>query len=188
MHAVLLKSLPVVNPSELWRIGDVENCCINGGMQDDWSLFSYDQYKTFRDNNPEFQQMAAFQSGQNQISVRRQGSDHPAEAFMSQIVSGNAFDTFGISAYAGRLLQPSDDKIGAPPVTVMSFRTWQEKFGQDPSVIGASFMVNGLPYTVVGIAPPGYYGERVVSDPPAFWFPDIERTAGCRSIFSDEPA
>jgi predicted permease len=171
VHAVLLKSLPVANPSELWRVGDTENCCINGGMQDDWSLFSYDQYKTFRENNPEFSQMAAFQSGANQISVRRQGSDHPAESFISQVVSGNAFDTFGISAYAGRLLQPSDDRKGAAPVAVMSFRTWQQKFGQDPSVIGASFIVNGQPYTVVGITPPGYYGERLTSDPAAFWFP-----------------
>jgi predicted permease len=171
VHAVLLKSLPVVNPSELWRVGDNENCCINGGMQDNWSLFSYDQYKNFRDNNPEFLQMAAFQSGANQISVRRQGSDHPAESFISQIVSGNAFDAFGINAYAGRLLQPSDDKQGAAPVVVMSYRTWQQKFGLDPSVVGASLIVNGQPYTVVGITPPGYYGERLTAEPAAFWFP-----------------
>ncbi|HMD20988.1 MAG TPA: ABC transporter permease [Alloacidobacterium sp.] len=171
VHAVLLKSLPVVNPDELWRVGDQEDCCINGGMRDDWSLFSYDQYKMFRDNNPEFKQMAAFQAGRSKISVRRQGSDHPAESFNSEIVSGNAFDTFGISAYAGRLLQPSDDKTGAAPVVVMSFRTWQQKYGLDPSVIGASFNVNGQPYTVVGVTPPGYYGEQVESDPPSFWFP-----------------
>jgi len=171
VHAVLLKSLPVVNPEELWRIGDTENCCINGGMQDSWSLFSYDQYRLFRDNNPEFEQMAAFQAGANQISVRRQGSDHPAESFISQIVSGNAFQTFGINAYAGRMLQPSDDQKGAAPVVVMSFRTWQQKFGQDPSLIGASFIVNGQPYTVVGITPPGYYGERLIAEPASFWFP-----------------
>ncbi|HYK36289.1 ABC transporter permease [Alloacidobacterium sp.] len=171
VNAVLLKSLPVAKPSELWRVGDTENCCINGGMQDDWSLFSYDQYKMFRDNNPEFAQMAAFQSGANQISVRREGSDHPAESFISQIVSGNAFQTFGINAYAGRLLQPSDDQQGAAPVVVMSFRTWQQKFGQDLSVVGSSFIINGQPYTVIGITPPGYYGERLTSDPASFWFP-----------------
>lgn len=171
VHAVLLKSLPVANPSELWRIGDNENCCINGGMQDNWSLFSYEQYKNFRDNNPEFTQMAAFQSGANQISVRRQGSDQPAESYVSQFISGNAFDTFGINAYAGRLLRTSDDRKGAPPVVVMSFRTWQQKFGQDPSVIGASFVINGQPYTVVGVTPPGYYGERLASDPASFWLP-----------------
>ena len=171
VHEVLLKSLPVAKPEELWRIGDVENCCINGGMQDDWSLFSYEQYKMFRDNNPEFQQMAAFQAGAQQVSVRRQGSDQPAQSYVSQIVSGNAFETFGISAYAGRLLQPSDDQVGAAPVMVMSFRTWQQKFGQDPSVVGASFNVNGQPYTLVGISPPGYFGERIVSNPASFWFP-----------------
>ncbi|QNI34807.1 ABC transporter permease [Alloacidobacterium dinghuense] len=171
VHAVLLKSLPVVDPNELWRVGDNENCCINGGMEDNWSLFSYDQYKMFRDNNPEFRQMAAFQSGANQISVRRQGSDHPAESFISQLISGNAFETFGINAYAGRLLQPADDQKGAPPVVVMSFRTWQQKFGQDPSVVGSSFIVNGLSYTVIGITPPGYYGERLTAEPASFWFP-----------------
>lgn len=171
VHAVLLKSLPVVNPDELWRVGDSENCCINGGMQNDWSLFSYDQYKIFRDNNPEFEQMAGFQAGADQISVRRQGSDHPAESFISQFVSGNAFDTFGINALAGRLLQPADDQTGAAPVVVMSYRTWQQKFGQDPSVIGASFIINGRPYTVIGVTPPGYYGERLTAEPPSFWFP-----------------
>lgn len=171
VHAVLLKSLPVTKPEELWRIGNTENCCINGGMQDEWSLFSYAQYKIFRDNNPEFEQLAAFQSGANQISVRRQGSDHPAESFISQIVSGNAFEAFGIHAYIGRLLQPSDDQKGAAPVVVISYRTWQQKFGQDPSVVGSSFIINGRPYTVIGITPPGYYGERLTNDPASFFFP-----------------
>ena len=54
VHAVLLNSLPVAKPSELYRVGDVENCCVNGGLQDDWSLFSYDKYKKFRDNTPGF--------------------------------------------------------------------------------------------------------------------------------------
>lgn len=171
VHAVLLKSLPVVNPEELIRVGNEENCCINGGLQDNWSLFSYEQYKLFQQNNPEFLQLAAFQSGHDQISVRRQGSSNIAETYLSEFVSGNAFGTFGLSAYAGRLIEPSDDQKGAPPVAVMSFRTWQQKFGQDPSVVGASFMVNGNPYTVVGIAPPGYYGDRMESDPPSFWIP-----------------
>jgi predicted permease len=115
--------------------------------------------------------MAAFQAGSTQISVRRQGSAHPAESFISEFVSGNAFDTFGIQAYAGRLLNPSDDHKGAVPVAVLSFRTWQQKFGQDPSVVGSSFMLNGQPYTIVGITPPGYYGDRLTAEPPSFWIP-----------------
>jgi predicted permease len=71
----------------------------------------------------------------------------------------------------GRLLRSSDDVKGAPPVAVMSFRAWQEKFGKDPSVVGASFFINGKPFTIVGITPPGFFGEKLVTDPPSFWFP-----------------
>ena len=85
VHAVLLKSLPVAKPSRLIRIGNNENCCINGGMQDDWSLFSYEQYKEFRDNTPGFSHLAAFQAGRIQIGVRRQGSNHPAESLIGNL-------------------------------------------------------------------------------------------------------
>ena len=170
VHAVLLKSLPVGKPSELYRVGDVENCCVNGGLQDDWSLFSYDKYKTFRDGTPGFLELAAFQAGRSLIGVRRNGSNQPAESQRSEYVSGNYFSMFGISAYAGRAIMPQDDRKGADPVAVMSYRTWQQKYGLDPSVIGASFTMNGQPFTVVGIAPPGFFGDRLES-PPAFWLP-----------------
>jgi len=171
IHAVLLASLPVVRPGELIRVGDTENCCINGGMQDDWSLFSTEQYREFRDHTPGFSNLAAFQAGRAELGVRRAGSNHPAEALQGEFVSGNAFDVFGLKAWMGRLLEPSDDQKGAVPVTVMSYRTWQQKFGQDPSVVGSTFLINGLPFTVVGIAPPGFFGERLVSDPASFWLP-----------------
>jgi predicted permease len=171
VNAVLLKSLPVTKPEDLIRVGDNENCCVNGGMQDNWSLFSYLNYKQFRDNTPGFAQLAAFQAGANRFGVRRQGSNHPAESLVGVFVSGNAFDTLGLNAYAGRLLQSTDDRTGAVPVAVMSFRTWQQKFGQDTSVVGGTFVFNGKPFTIVGITPPGFYGERLTSDPPSFWVP-----------------
>jgi predicted permease len=171
VNAVLLKSLPVSKPEDLIRVGDNENCCVNGGMQENWSLFSYLAYKQFRDNTPGFAQLAAFQAGANQFGVRRQGSNHPAEPFIGTFVSGNAFDTLGINAYAGRLFRPSDDVKGAAPVAVMSFRTWQQKYGQDRSIVGGTFIVNGKPFTIVGITPPGFYGERLTSDPASFWIP-----------------
>ena len=171
VHAVLLKSLPVAKPSQLIRVGNNENCCIDGGMQDDWSLFSTEQYREFRDHTPGFASLAAFQAGRTQIGVRRAGSDHSAEAYSAEFVSGNAFDTFGLSAWAGRLLRPSDDQKGAPPVAVMSYRSWQQKFGQDPSVVGATFLINSQAFTVVGIGPPGFFGEKLTSDPAAFWLP-----------------
>ena len=171
VYAILLKSLPVADPSSLIRVGNSENCCINGGLQDDWSLFSYEQYKEFRDNTPGFAQLAAFEAGHNQIGVRREGSNHPAESLIGNFVSGNAFDTLGVNAYAGRLLKQSDDEKGAAPVAVMSYRTWQQKFGQDQSIVGAHFLINGQPFTIVGITPPGFFGERLGSDPASFWIP-----------------
>ncbi len=170
VHAVLLKSLPVAKPSELYRVGDVENCCVNGGLQDDWSLFSYDKYKTFKDGTPGFIELAAFQSGGDLLGVRRSGSNEPAQSQRTEFVSGNYFSMFGIGPYAGRVLTPSDDRKGADPVVVMSYRTWQQKYGQDPSVVGASFTLNGQPFTVVGIAPPGFFGDRLQGT-PAFWIP-----------------
>lgn len=170
VHAVLLKSLPVAKPGELYRIGSVENCCVNGGMQENWSLFSYEKYKTFRDGTRGFTELAAFQAGRGLLGVRRGGSDQPAASLRNQYVSGNYFSMFGISAYAGRMLTPDDDRKGAEPVAVMSYSTWQQKYGKDPSVIGASFTLNGFPFTVVGISPPAFYGDRM-ENLPAFWLP-----------------
>jgi putative ABC transport system permease protein len=171
VHAVLLRSLPVARPGQLVRVGDTENCCINGGMEDNWSLFSTEQYREFRDHTPGFASLAAFQAGRTKIGVRRAGSNHPAEAYSTEFVSGNAFEMFGLKAWEGRLLEPSDDRKGAPPAAVMSYRTWQQKFGQDPSVVGATYLINGRAFTVAGIAPPGFFGDKLSSDPPAFWLP-----------------
>jgi predicted permease len=170
VHAVLLKSLPVARPGELYRVGDVEHCCVFGGLLDNWSIFSYEKYKTFRDQTHGFTELAAFQAGRSLMGVRRSASNQPAEALMGQYVSGNYFSTFGIGAYAGRMFTQEDDRKAAEPVVVMSYSAWQQKYGRDPSVIGASFMFNGLPFTVIGVAPPGFYGDRLESA-PAFWIP-----------------
>jgi predicted permease len=171
VHAVLLKSLPVVKPEELWRIGNQEFCCVIDGLEDNWSLFSFEQYRLFKENTPRFVDLAAFQAGSRLIGVRRAGSDRQSETFSSEYVSGNYFSTFGMSAYAGRALTPQDDNKGAPIVAVMSFRTWQEKFGKDPSVVGAAFVMNAQPVTIAGIAPPGFFGDAIRSNPPSFWIP-----------------
>lgn len=170
VHAVLLKSLPVAKPSELIRIGDNESCCVNGGLQDSWSLFSYDKYKTFRDGTHGFTELAGFQSGRSLMAVRRNATNQPAESLRTQFVSGNYFSTFGIGAYAGRMFTQADDRQGAEAVVVMSYGTWQQKYGLDPSVIGSSFNFNGLPFSVIGVAPPKFYGDRMEAA-PAFWIP-----------------
>ncbi|MGA9242864.1 MAG: ABC transporter permease, partial [Silvibacterium sp.] len=167
VHAVLLKSLPVEDPAGLWRVGDNEQCCMNGGLPDyqdpvyDWSLFSYRQYEQFRDHTPGFGSLAAFESSDHEMAVRRAGSDQPAQPWYGEFVSGNSFDTLGLRPYAGRLLRPSDDDKGAAPVAVISFQAWEQELGRDPSVIGSSLTINGQPVSIIGIAPPGFYSERL---------------------------
>jgi len=170
VHAVLLNSLPVAKPSELYRVGNVENCCVNGGLQDNWSLFSYDKYRTFRDNTPGFLELAAFQAGGGLVGVRRSGTPQPAQSIKSEYVSGNYFAMFGIGPYAGRVLRPDDDRKGAAPVAVLSYRGWQQKFGGDPSIVGSGVTMNGQSFTIIGIAPPGFFGDRL-NEPAMFWVP-----------------
>ena len=177
VNAVLLKSLPVKDPAGLWRVGNTNACCVDSGLpsfdstSNDWSIFSYEQYREFRDHTPGFASLAAFQASQPQMAVRRAGSQHAAQPMFGEMVSGNAFSTLGLRAYAGRLLQPSDDHDGAAPVAVMSYQAWQQRYGGDLSVIGANFLVNNVPVTIVGIAPPGFYGEELRPTPPSLWFP-----------------
>src|SRR5215469_7689777 len=172
VHAILLQSLPVRHPASLYRIGDLDDCCVNGGYMNDsgdFDLFSYDLYRQFQDTIPEFEQLAALQSGQNMMNVRV--GDTTAKAERTEYVSGNYFSTFGLGAYAGRLLQPSDDLPGAAPVAVLSYAGWRASHAGDRNVIGSTFFVQSHPVTIVGIAPPGFFGDRVNDSPPAFWLP-----------------
>jgi predicted permease len=172
VHAILLTSLPVADPATLYRIGDHSDCCVNGGYENadgDFDLFSYELYRHFQDNTPEFEQLAAFQSGQGMMNVRV--GNNAAKPERTEYVSGNYFATFGIGAYAGRMLQPSDDVPGAAPVAVLSYGGWQSSHAADPNVIGSIFHIQGQPVTVVGIAPPGFFGDRVSSQPPILWIP-----------------
>src|SRR5882757_4175430 len=172
IDAVMLKSLPVANPMELYRLGDNNNCCVMTGTQNGGSfvLYAYSLYEDLRDHTPEFRELAAFDSTLSDLRVRRAG-DSAAEPYKGEFVSGNYFSMFGIRAFAGRLLAPADDSPGAPRAAVMNYHTWQQHFGLDPSIIGATFHINGVAYTIVGVTPARFYGDTLRSDPPDFWLP-----------------
>ncbi len=172
VHAILMKSLPVGDPKTLYRVGDLDDCCVNGGFLNDngdFDLFSYDLYEHFRDTTPEFERLAAMQSGNFTTTVRR-GSEQ-AKSERSEYVSGNYFTTFGIAPFAGRMLTDADDTAGSAPVAVLSYQAWQSDFAADPSILGVTIYLQSKPVTIVGIAPPGFYGDRISSDPPAIWVP-----------------
>src|SRR5690349_2052191 len=176
VHQVMLKSLPVSRPGELWRIGDKSRCCNWGGYTQgddgDFALFSWEAYRNFREHTPEFADLAALQAGNAPLGVRRAGSAAPADTRNGEYVSGNFFRTLGVQPWIGRLMTDADDREGAAPVAVMSYHIWTDKYGSDPSVVGASYQINGHPFTVIGVAPPGFFGAKLAGwGMPDFWLP-----------------
>jgi predicted permease len=171
IHAVMLRSLPVSDPGRLYRVGEGDDCCVEGGPQDKWGMFSFALYERLKAETPEFEEVAAFQAGRRRMSVRRQGVDSVAKPLRSEYVTGSYFSTLGVGAFGGRVLTAEDDRPGAPPVMVLSHRVWQTTYASDPSVVGSTFVVEGHPFTVIGVAPPGFFGETLESDPPDIWLP-----------------
>lgn len=171
IHAVMLRSLPVSDPALLYRIGDGNDCCVEGGPQDRWGMFSFPLYERLKVATPEFDEVAAFQAGIDRLSVRRQGAPSEAKPLKSEYVTGNYFSTLGVIAFGGRLLTPRDDRPSAPPAAVISHQTWQSEYGADPSVVGSTFVIEGHPFTIVGVTPPGFFGETLRGDPPNIWIP-----------------
>jgi predicted permease len=171
MHAVMLRSLPVSDPARLYRIGDGDDCCVEGGPQDRWGMFSFPLYERLKAETPEFEEVAAFQAGGARLSARREGVRMAATPLRSEFVTGNYFSTLGVGAFGGRVFTSDDDKPSASPVAVISHQVWQTTYGADSSVVGSTFVVEGHPFTVIGVAPPGFFGETLRSDPPDIWIP-----------------
>jgi predicted permease len=171
IHAVMLRSLPVSDPGRLYRVGDGDDCCVEGGPQDQWGMFSFALYERLKAETPEFEEVAAFQAGRWRVSARREGVESAARPLRSEYVTGNYFSTLGVGAFGGRVFTPDDDKPAAPPVAVLSHRVWQTTYAGDPSVVGSTLMLEGHPFTVIGVAPAGFFGETLQSDPPDIWVP-----------------
>src|SRR5262245_40987050 len=170
VRATMFQRLPVANPDELVRLGDNDNCCVNSGLQDEVSLFSYISYSNLRDHLPQLTSLAAFQANPQQIGIRRTGAT-ATETLPSEFVSANYFTTFGVRPAAGRVLEPSDDRAGADPVFVMSYAAWDKRFGHDPSIVGAAFLIGGKPMTLAGIAAEEFFGDTLRPDPAALFLP-----------------
>jgi macrolide transport system ATP-binding/permease protein len=175
VHSVLLRNLPVADPKTLVRIGDTDDCCVNSGINDDgdYSLFATDTYYAFKKNLPEFEDLAAMESGYawRPLTVRREGPQTIARSVMGTFVSGNYFRVFGLTPAAGRLFLDTDDQKGAPLTAVISYEAWRQDYAGDPSIVGSTFFVNTKSATIIGIAPKGFYGDRLSSQPPKFYLP-----------------
>jgi predicted permease len=170
MHTVMLQSLPVADPAMLYRIGEGDECCVEGGPQDRWGMYSYPLYLRLKENLPEFESLTAFQAGPNRMSVRRE-TERVARPLRSEYVTGSYFTTFGVRPYGGRLFLASDDQPSAPPVAVLSHHAWQSVYGGDLAVVGSTFVIESRAFTIIGIAPAGFFGETLRSDPPELYIP-----------------
>ncbi len=176
VDAVMLKALPVQEPEQLVLFfeGPDEGMRISDGIGEGgrWKYYSYPLYEYLRDHNQLFQGICAFRLGEDRLSVSVAGrpSGESTPAAMGHLVSGNYFSVLGVSAILGRTLSPEDDRPGARPAAVISYGYWKQILGGDPAVVGKVVDLNGTPFTIVGVTPREFFGERVRRSPD-FWLP-----------------
>jgi predicted permease len=148
--AVLLQSLPVKAPQQLTTIAS-HNPELGPEAN---SSFSYPLYQDLRDQNVAFSGVLA--RGGAQMNISYQGRN---DRVRGELVSGNYFEVLGVRPWAGRLFTQDDDRTpGAHAVAVLSYGFWERRFGKDASIVGKTILVNENPLTVIGVAPPGFYG------------------------------
>src|SRR5215475_7791552 len=161
VNTVLLRPLPVENPERL--------VSFNFASEKDNSVdpaFSYLNYRDLRDRNNALDGLIAYRMAP--ISLSHDGINERAWGY---VATGNYFDVLGVKPALGRLLTPEDDKApGAHPVMVISHDCWQKRFAGDPNVVGRSVLVNARSFTIIGVAPRGFYGTEIgyVAE---MWFP-----------------
>jgi predicted permease len=177
IDAVLLKMLPVEQPEQLYFIQNV------GPRRSDGGAPPYPCFERFREHNQSFTGMAAFTGVGQRLKI-----DGQLEEVRGQGVSGNFFSLLGINAVLGRTFSPADDAVpsqGGPDglVAVISYNYWTSRFGRAPSVIGKVVQLDNDPVTIIGVAPPHFYG-LVPGSNPNLWLPMM--TAGAAALAAKE--
>src|SRR5262245_1936108 len=151
IDAVLLKMLPVKNPERLVLLRHANS----RGTE---NTFAYRTYEQFRDQNQVFSGLLAYHALRLTVSVDGQ----PEPAVAGQLVSGNYYSVLGVNAALGRTILPDDDRApGESPVCLISFNYWQRRFAGDPAVVGKTIHLSGLPFTIIGVTPPEFFGLEV---------------------------
>jgi predicted permease len=171
LNAALLRSLPVPEPQQLvlfgkggWR-GSIDSL-----PNRSWQLFSYRFVREFRQKNEAYSDVAAVSSILFTTHGRVAGGTN-LEKIDAELVSGSFFHTLGVPPILGRVLTDSDDQtIGGHPIAVASYSWWQKRFGKRPDVLGKTFTVGGTVYTLIGVAPPEFFGVSVGQSPDV-WIP-----------------
>ncbi|HEY7817060.1 MAG TPA: ABC transporter permease, partial [Vicinamibacteria bacterium] len=149
VNFLLLRPLPISDPESVVSLQSAAR-----------PNFSFPNYLDIRNGSDAFTELAALR-----VMPMHVNSGSGGARIWGYLVTGNYFDLLGVRAWRGRLLSPSDDvTTGAHPVAVVSHASWRRRFGSDPRLVGRTVRINGHPFTVIGIAPPGFAGtERVLN-------------------------
>jgi hypothetical protein len=149
LNAVLLKMLPVHEPA---RLVQLEETYRGKGFD----FFSYPAYLRLRDDNQVFSNVFGWA-----LREMNAGFGEEVEPVEGMFVTGNYYSGLGVPALIGRTILPKDDRAEAAPVAVLSYGTWQRRFGADPKVIGRTITLERVPLTVVGVTPAWFFGTEV---------------------------
>lgn len=172
VDAILLKSLPVRGPEQLRIVLGTGARPFDGhsGYNTDTrsgfrvhSSFPYAIFQQFAGNVPQFSDLIGFAS--SRVTVIGGAASHYADA---ELVTGNFFSGLGVTALGGRMLTPEDDRAGAAPVAVISYRYWERHLGLKPEAVGRTIFISGRPVTIVGIAPRAFLGIQPGNAPDLF--------------------
>src|SRR5260221_5414472 len=171
LNAILLRNLPVRHPQQLVLFGKAQasgstSFFPRGSTQ----VFSYPFFREFRRRNQVFSEVAAIQSYLVTSHGRVEG-DAGLEKMKVELVSGTYFHTLGVNAALGRMFTGADDQTpGAHPVAVASYSWWRNRFAGDPAIAGKTVTIGPTLYTIVGVAPPEFFGVTV-GHSPSLWIP-----------------
>jgi predicted permease len=167
INAVMLRALPVQHPEQLVTIGNPARVHSWRGGTPGTEVFSFPLYREVRDNNSVFSSLLA----SSNLDNLRIAIDGGPENVQGRMVTGNYFQTLGVEPLLGRTFTAEEDRLpGSDPVIVISYAYWQRRFACDPAVIRRKVRVNNYPFTIIGVAPPGFFGE-VVGDRADLWAP-----------------
>jgi len=169
MDTVLLKSLPVNEPSRLVLFGNGLDEGISDGFPNRW-LYSYPFYREMQKRNHVFSDVAAAFSMTDKVHGFVQGRSE-AELMNVQLVSGTYFPMLGVQPVIGRTISEDDDRTqGGHPVAMVSYMWWTHNLARDPSVLEKHLTIGSTSYSLVGVAPAEFFGTKV-GESPDIWIP-----------------
>lgn len=174
IDTVLLRDLPVRDPKQLVLFGEGKARGIWGGVPEGaMGLFSWEQFLNFRKNNSVFDDVIALDSRiqRHYLTLDSDNSSGAPQPARAELVSGNFFSALGVTPAAGRFFDASvDASTGAAPYAILSDGFWERNFHRSPAAIGRSVRMGGTAYTIIGVAPRGFFGVEL-GQAPDLWLP-----------------